>query len=186
MGSASVTALENSGWSARNGNKISYCFNQRIEHSRGPLPICFRPKASRYFFLRAQWSLTPLLPGMRVPGWDCPQLRGKNPFASLAKAGVRPWRTAQRVEKPSLVWSYNGPHQSAAGKITMYLWSTTHSSYHQSPLSGSCLIPGFNHLGFSPAPFSHPLRKQEGVCLLDITEEVNDSIIMIIKPNLPK
>lgn len=144
-------------------------------------------KLPEIFFLRAQWSLTPLLPGMRVPGWDCPQLRGKNPFASLAKAGVRPWRTAQGVKKPSLVWPYNGPHQSAAGKkITMYLWSTTHSSYHQSPLSGSCLIPGFNHLGFSPAPFSHPLRKQEGVCLLDIMEEINDSIIMIIKPNLPK
>lgn len=58
--------------------------------------------------------------------------------------------------------------------------------YHQAPSSGSCLIPGLNHLGFSPAPFSHLPRKQEGVSPLDIPGEINDTIIMTIKPKVPK
>lgn len=56
--------------------------------------------------------------------------------------------------------------------------------YHQSPSSGFCLIPGLNHLGFSPAPFSHLAQKQEGLFPLDIMEEINDT--MIIKPKVTK
>lgn len=44
--------------------------------------------------------------------------QGEKPL--VAKAGDHGGHHS--VEKPSLVWPYNGPHQSAAGKkIAMYL-----------------------------------------------------------------